>query len=74
MREIPAKKICDVEGCSEESKKTVSREKAGAAIKEASLNLSVKDKVTKAHLCSNHYRKIKKKLKKDREIERLRWG
>jgi len=74
VREIPTKKNCDVEGCSKESKKTVSREKAGAAIKEAGLNLSVKDKVTKAHLCSDHYRKIKKKLKKDREIDRLRWS
>ncbi len=74
VREIPGKKNCDVEGCSNESKKTVSKEKAGAAIKEAGLNLSVKDKVTKAHLCSDHYRKIKKKLKKDREIDRLRWG
>lgn len=74
VREIPGKKNCDVEGCSNESKKTVSREKAGAAIKEAGLNLSVKNKVTKAHLCSDHYRKIKKKLKKDREIDRLRWG
>ncbi len=74
VREIPGKKNCDVEGCSNESKKTVSKEKAGAAIKEAGLNLSVKNKVTKAHLCSDHYRKIKKKLKKDREIDRLRWG
>ena len=74
VREIPGKKNCDVEGCLNESKKTVSKEKAGAAIKEAGLNLSVKNKVTKAHLCSDHYRKIKKKLKKDREIDRLRWG
>ena len=44
------------------------------AIKEAGLNLTIKDKVTKAHLCADHYRKIKKKLKKDREIDRLRWS
>lgn len=68
------KKFCDVEGCTKESKKTVSREKAGTAIKEAGLTLSLRDKKTKAHLCADHYRKIKKKLKKDREIERLRWG
>ncbi|MHA1206854.1 MAG: hypothetical protein ACTSR4_06290 [Candidatus Hodarchaeales archaeon] len=68
------KKTCDVEGCSKDSKKTVSREKAGMAIKEAGLNLAIKDKVTRAHLCADHYRKIKKRLKKDREIDRLRWG
>jgi hypothetical protein len=68
------KKQCDVEGCTKDSKKTVSREKAGAAIKEANLNLSVRDKIRKVHMCTDHYRVIKKKLKKDREIERLRWG
>ena len=69
-----SKKTCDVEDCSSLSKKTVSREKSGAAIKQAGLTLSVRDKVTKIHLCADHYRKIKKQLKKDREIERLRWG
>ena len=68
------KKTCDVEGCEKESKKTVSRQKAGMALKEAGLNLGIKDKVTKIHLCADHYRKIKKSLKKDREIDRLRWG
>ena len=71
---MPTKKQCDVEGCVKESKKTVSREKAGSAIKQANLNLSIRDKVTRVHLCVDHYRTIKKKLKKDREIERLRWG
>ncbi len=68
------KKACDVENCSNLTKKTVSREKAGAAIKQADIILDVRDKVNKVHLCANHYRKIKKQLKKDREIERLRWG
>ncbi|MFX0014549.1 MAG: hypothetical protein ACFFB2_05315 [Promethearchaeota archaeon] len=68
------KKPCDVEECSGVTKKTVSREKAGNAIKEAGLTLNIKDKVSKVHLCADHYRKIKKQLKKDREIERLRWG
>lgn len=67
------KKNCDVENCSQESKKTVSREKAGSAIKQAGLTFNVREKVTKVHLCAQHYRKIKKQLKKDREIERLRW-
>ncbi|MFX1514834.1 MAG: hypothetical protein ACFFC6_00860 [Promethearchaeota archaeon] len=72
---MPAqKKPCDVEGCSGLTKKTVSREKSAAAIKQAGITLAVRDKVTRIHLCAEHYRKIKKQLKKDREIERLRWG
>ncbi|UCE13630.1 MAG: hypothetical protein JSV04_00290 [Candidatus Heimdallarchaeota archaeon] len=70
----PKEKQCNVENCSNLSKKTVSREKAGSAMKQAGLNLDIRDKVTKVHLCAEHYRKIKKQLKKDREIERLRWG
>ncbi|MFX0084509.1 MAG: hypothetical protein ACFFAU_02445 [Candidatus Hodarchaeota archaeon] len=68
------KKNCDVEECTKESKRTVSREKAGTALKEVGLNISIREKKTKIHLCGDHYRNIKKKLKKDREIERLRWG
>ncbi len=68
------RKPCDIENCPNVTKKTVSREKAGAAIKQAGLTLNIRDKVTKIHLCSDHYKRIKKTLKKDREIERLRWG
>ncbi len=71
---VTKKKNCDIENCTLESKKTVSREKAGSALKEAGLDVSIREKKTKIHLCTEHYRKIKKKLKKDREIERLRWG
>lgn len=71
---MASRKNCDIENCENESKRTVSREKAGAAIQQAGLNLAVRDKKTKAHLCADHYRKIKKQLKKDRKLERLRWG
>ncbi len=71
---VTKKKNCDIENCTQESKNTVSREKAGSALKEAGLNVAIREKKTKIHLCADHYRKIKKKLKKDREIERLRWG
>ncbi|UCG90512.1 MAG: hypothetical protein JSU57_01925 [Candidatus Heimdallarchaeota archaeon] len=68
------KKLCDVKDCSNSTKKTVSREQAGTAIKQANMTLDIRDKVNKVHLCADHYRKIKKQLKKDRQIERLRWG
>jgi len=71
---VAKKKYCDIENCEKDSKKTVSREKAGTALKDAGLEVSIRDKKTKIHLCADHYRKIKKKLKKDREIDRLRWG
>ena len=66
-------KTCDVVSCDKESKKTVSEQKAGTAIKEAGLEISLRPKVRKVHLCADHYRKIKKRMKKDREIDRLRY-
>ena len=66
-------KTCDVSNCDKESKKTVSEQKAGAAIKKVGLEINLRPKVRKIHLCADHYRKIKKELKKDREIDRLRY-
>jgi hypothetical protein len=71
---IAPSRNCDIEGCTNGYKKTVSREKAGTSIKDAGLSLSIKDKITRVHLCPDHYRIIKKKLKKDRKLESLRWG
>lgn len=73
MRVMVPKKNCDVENCGKESKRTVSRERAGTAIQQAGLSLTLRDKKTKVHLCADHYRKIKKQLRKERKLERLRW-
>ena len=66
----PAKKkvkTCDVSGCSEDSVKTVSGQKARDA------GLSVPSNLRKAHLCKKHYKEFKKATKKDRELERMGW-
>ncbi len=60
-------KTCDVSGCSEESVKTVSAQKARDA------GLSVPSDIRKAHLCKKHYKQYKKATKKDRELERMGW-
>ncbi len=60
-------KTCDVSGCSGESVKTVSGQKARDA------GLSVPSDVRKAHLCKKHYKEYKKATKKDRELERMGW-
>ena len=64
---------CDVEGCENESKRTLSLERAGNAIKKAGLSVPVRKKRRRAHFCQEHYRSVKKHLKKEREIERMRW-
>ena len=58
----------EVQGCSEPSERSISSKKVEKA------GLEISDGVGKrAHLCKKHYRELKKKTKKDRELESLGW-
>ena len=57
---------CDVEGCGADAQRSVS----GRKVEKSGLSLR-SDPAKNAHLCRDHYRKFKKKTKKDRLLERL---
>jgi len=59
---------CDIEGCKEEAERSFSVKRVEAA----GMNASGASGGS-AHLCKQHYREFKKKMKKDRELERLGW-
>ena len=61
-------KHCDVEGCSEPVKKSLSRKKVE---KETDLKFSTAAK--HAHLCKEHYKTFKKATKTERKLDRLAW-
>jgi len=61
-------KKCDVEGCDEDSVRSISTGRVKGALE---WNLS--DDGKRAHLCKRHYREFKKATKKDRELDRLAW-
>ncbi len=65
---------CQITGCTNESDRTLGRSRITNALKEERLELNVRDKVTKVKVCKVHYRKIKKYIKKDTKIDRVRWG
>ncbi|OLS25901.1 MAG: hypothetical protein HeimC3_11750 [Candidatus Heimdallarchaeota archaeon LC_3] len=65
---------CQIESCTNESNRTMGKSRITEALKEEKLELSVRSKVTKIKICKEHYRRIKKHIKKKDKIERLRWG
>ena len=58
---------CSVSGCNKVAVRSVSTDKAHAA----KLNIS---SVRRAYICDEHYKELKKRLKKDRAVEKWRWG
>jgi hypothetical protein len=56
---------CTVTSCANDAVRSISSEE----VSKAGLKVSTG---SRAYLCKNHYREMKKKLKKDREVERWR--
>ena len=59
---------CSVSGCSKEAARSLSTKKA----KSAELNVGSGEK--RVYLCKEHYKKFKKKMKKEKTIDKWRYG
>ena len=59
---------CNVSGCSREAIRSISAEKVKSA------GLSVSSKENRAYICREHYKEYKKKTKKDKTLDKWRWG
>jgi hypothetical protein len=59
---------CSVSGCGREAARSISVDK----VKAAGLNVSSGEK--RAFICREHYKEYKKKTKKDKTLEKWRWG
>jgi len=59
---------CSVSGCSREAVRSISTEKA----RSAGLNVGSDEK--RAYLCREHYKEFKKKTKKDKTMDKWRYG
>jgi hypothetical protein len=57
---------CSVSGCGEDAVRSVPAEEAAHA------GLKVTATTGRCYLCKNHYKEMKKKTKKDRQVERWR--
>lgn len=58
---------CSVSGCDKLAVRSISQDKAQSA----NLNVEVTRRV---YICLDHYKELKKKLKKERKIDKLRWN
>jgi len=59
---------CSVSGCSREAERSIPTDKA----KSAGLNVASSEK--RIYLCKEHYKEYKKKSKKDKTLEKWRYG
>jgi hypothetical protein len=59
---------CSVSGCNRDAARSISAQKA----KSAGLNVGSGQK--RAYLCREHYKEFKKKTKKDKTLEKWRYG
>jgi len=64
---------CDVTDCEKTAERSLPEEKIADALKKEGLKLAkAKHRSRRANLCKDHYRVIKKHLKKASKIERMR--
>ena len=59
---------CNVSGCGNEAARSISVDK----VKAAGLNVSSKE--NRAYICKEHYKEYKKKTKKDKTLDKWRFG
>ncbi len=59
---------CSVQGCNNEAARSISADKCKAA----GLNVGSADK--RAYICKEHYKDYKKKTKKDKTLDKWRYG
>jgi hypothetical protein len=59
---------CSVSGCGREAVRSISTEK----VKSAGLNVRSDEK--RAYLCREHYKEFKKRIKKDKMLEKWRYS
>ena len=59
---------CSVSGCARDAVRSLSTEKVKSA------GLSVGSDQRRSYLCKEHYKEYKKKTKKDKQLEKWRYG
>jgi hypothetical protein len=68
MGRIDKGQKCSVSGCGSEAARSLTADK----VKAAGINVSTSEK--RAYICKEHYKEFKKKTKKDKTIDKWRYG
>ncbi|MFW9916304.1 MAG: hypothetical protein ACFFGZ_11925 [Candidatus Thorarchaeota archaeon] len=65
---------CDIDGCEKTSERSLPEGKISDALQKEGLKLvKAKRRSRRVNLCKDHYRPIKKHLKKASKLDRMRW-
>ena len=65
--------ICSVRDCDEKAARSVSADKAREALQGAGASFE-DDRARRIFLCQKHYKMYKKQTKKDKKVEKWRYG
>ena len=68
MGRIDKGETCSVSGCKNEAVRSIAADKC----RSAGLNVGTSEK--RAYICKEHYKEFKKKTKKDKTLEKWRYG
>ncbi len=68
MGRIEKGEKCNVSGCNNEAMRSITADK----VKAAGLSVGSADK--RAYICKEHYKEFKKKTKKDKTLDKWRYG
>ncbi len=68
MGRIDKGQKCSVAGCGKDAARSISAEKVRSA------GLNVGSRESRAYVCRDHYKEFKKKTKKDKTLDKWRYG
>ncbi len=73
MGKIKTGKVCSVSGCDEKATRSFSADKAREALQAVGATFD-DDRVRRLYLCQKHYKVFKKQTKKDKKVDKWRYG
>jgi hypothetical protein len=65
--------VCSVQGCDEKATRSVSAEKAREGLQAAGAGFE-DNRARRLYLCQKHYKVYKKQTKKDKKVDKWRYG
>jgi hypothetical protein len=73
MGKVKQGTLCSVEGCEEKAVRSFATDKAREALQPTGASLK-DDRARRAYLCQKHYKLFKKQTKKDKKVDKWRYG
>jgi hypothetical protein len=73
MGKVKQGTVCSVRGCNEKATRSLTADKAREALESTGVIFD-DDRTRRLYLCQKHYRVYKKQTKKDKKVDKWRYG